>query len=108
MVVSLKEAQEFVTAASTSQLPANGVLQVTVHGQPILLCESEGRYVALSAICPHRGGPLGACPPENGRLFCPMHGWEFEVQTGACVNRPDRPATRYAVRVVGEDIQIQV
>ena len=98
--------QTFVTAASTTQVPANRALQVQVAGRKIVLCELGGEYFALDAECPHRGGPLGACPPENGSLFCPMHGWEFDTRTGTCPTRPDRPPTTYPVRVVGGEIQV--
>ena len=98
----------FITAALTSQVPPGGSFQVTLAGDRIVICELNGEYFALNATCPHRGGPLGICPPENGALICPMHGWKFDIRTGICAERPDRPATTYAVRVVDGEIQLKL
>lgn len=100
--------QSFITVAKCSDVPTNGVLQLEVAGRKVVLCEMDGDYFALEAVCPHKGGPLGACPPEHGSLFCPLHGWEFDVRTGACKTRPDKFAKCYPVRVAGDEIQIAV
>ena len=98
--------ERWITAAKVSEVPPAGVLLRHVAGEGIVLCEMDGQFFALNATCPHKGGPLGLCPPENGALFCPMHGWEFEVRTGECRTRPDKPAKCYPVRVVGDEIQV--
>ena len=100
--------ENFVKAARVADVPKGGARHLFIEGRGIVLCELEGEYFALDAMCPHKGGPLGACPPENGSLFCPMHGWEFDIRTGACKTRPDRPATCYPVRVVGEEIEVSI
>ncbi len=96
----------YLTVAKTADLPASGALEVSVAGRKLVLCELEGEYFAIDAECPHRGGPLGACPPENGHLVCPMHGWQFDIRTGTCPTRPDRPARTYPTRVVHGQIQV--
>lgn len=99
---------DFITAARISQVPLNGALEVQLAGRKIVICELEGKFFALDAVCPHKGGPLGACPPENGVLFCPLHGWGFDVRSGACLTRPDKWAESFPVRVVGDEIQIRL
>jgi nitrite reductase [NAD(P)H] small subunit len=96
----------YVTVAKLSDFPAQGGLDVTLGGRRIALFRTGSEYHALDAICPHRGGPLSAGWVENGRVFCPMHGWEFQLGTGACLTNSERTIRAYAVRILGEEVQI--
>lgn len=98
----------FVTAARIEDIPKGGCRQFEIERRQILICELGGQYYALSAICPHKGGPLGAVPPAGGYLFCPLHGWQFDLRTGACLNRPDKPVPTCPLRVENGQIQIAV
>lgn len=48
----------------------------------IAVFKHEGCIHALDDTCPHRGGPLGKGEIMDGRVFCPLHGWAFELETG--------------------------
>jgi nitrite reductase/ring-hydroxylating ferredoxin subunit len=32
-------------------------------------------------------------------VTCPWHGWQFNVRTGECLDRPDRPVALHPVRL---------
>jgi len=58
----------------------------------------DGSVRALSAICPHRGGPIADGQIDTKVVICPLHLTAFDLTTG-CSNG-DLPAlTVYAVRV---------
>jgi NAD(P)H-dependent nitrite reductase small subunit len=97
---------EFKTVARVHDLPPDGKLVVTVDGLQIALFHSEGAFHALDNACPHRGGPLSAGFTEGGRVFCPLHGWAFELSSGRCFDRPDKPVRCYPLRVCNDEIQI--
>jgi len=42
-----------------------------------------GRIAVIGNHCPHSGGPLGQGMVEAGKVICPLHGWAFDVGTGA-------------------------
>lgn len=88
-----------VDVANAESLAPGQCRTVEVQGQRLALINVEGRYYALDDRCPHRGAPLGAGHVAGERLFCPLHGWEFNVTTGACVTRPDSPIRSYPVAV---------
>jgi nitrite reductase (NADH) small subunit len=48
----------------------------------------DGRCYVLPDRCPHDGQPLSDGFLESTRLVCPRHGWEFDLETGACPGRP--------------------
>ena len=96
----------FVSVAQADSVPIGQGCTVNVHGHEIAIYNLDGHFYALEDRCPHRGGPLGAGVLEGGHVFCPLHGWEFDLKTGACLNRPDRPVKAYATRL--QDGQVQV
>jgi nitrite reductase/ring-hydroxylating ferredoxin subunit len=42
----------------------------------------DGRVRALSAVCPHRGGPLADGQIDSEVVICPLHLNAFELDTG--------------------------
>jgi nitrite reductase (NADH) small subunit len=58
----------------------------------------SGAVRAISAVCPHRGGPLADGQADDAVVICPLHAHVFELATGACrTGQP--PLTAYTVRV---------
>ncbi len=70
-----------------------------VQGRRLTLANVAGDFRVVDDRCPHRGAPLGAGYLDGARLYCPLHGWEFDVTTGACLTRPDLPLKPLAVAV---------
>ncbi len=99
---------EFVSVADAASLPPGQGRTVQVNGLQIALWNLDGEYFCLDDTCPHRGGPLSAGTLEGGAVCCPLHGWGFDVRTGACLERPDRPAKRYPTRIVDGQVQVLV
>jgi phenylpropionate dioxygenase-like ring-hydroxylating dioxygenase large terminal subunit len=65
---------------------------LTVLGQELVLFRSDvdGKVVALSNRCPHRGGALANGTVEHDCVRCPYHGWTFQ-HDGACTAIPANP-----------------
>ena len=57
-------------------------LEVRLGGRGFRIVELAGELVVHATQCPHRLGPLGDSPIEDGCLRCPWHGYRFDVRTG--------------------------
>ncbi|PZD95824.1 Rieske (2Fe-2S) protein [Paenibacillus sambharensis] len=77
---------------SFERLPA----EVTVEGREYYLTRHEGAYVLLSRRCPHAGYTVEV---EGGELFCPLHGWTFDMESGQCLNVKSAALASYKVAV---------
>ena len=54
---------------------------------------SIGDYM-VQRRCPHKGADLGRFGEVDGCvLTCSMHGWQFDLETGECLNHADHPIT---------------
>jgi len=45
--------------------------------------QRDGRLFALENRCPHRQGPLSEGIVGGGRVICPLHSHQFDLQTGS-------------------------
>ena len=75
---------EWYRAADVDELTDGMVKLVVVGDRPIALARHAGAYRALDGRCPHAGGPLAEGSVEDGKLVCPWHGREYELETGRC------------------------
>ncbi|WP_144905563.1 Rieske (2Fe-2S) protein [Halobellus captivus] len=93
--------------ATTDELEPGSSSVVDVDGEQVALFNIEGEYFALSNVCPHQGGPLGQGRVEDNCVYCPWHGWQFDVETGEHVQGEDAVGT-YDVVVEDDEIHIRL
>jgi nitrite reductase (NADH) small subunit len=65
----------------------------------------DGSLRALSAVCPHKGGPIADGQIDNKVVLCPLHLNAFELDTG-CSTTGAAPLRTYRVDI--DDGQIVV
>ncbi len=49
--------------------------------------------------CPHQVTNIPHLALEGTRLTCPKHEWAFDIETGSCVDKGDRPLTEFPHKV---------
>jgi nitrite reductase/ring-hydroxylating ferredoxin subunit/multimeric flavodoxin WrbA len=64
------------------ELSRTEVSQVHAQGTALCLSVRDGRFEAISGVCNHAGGPLGAGRLEGDYVVCPWHYWKFHRSTG--------------------------
>jgi nitrite reductase [NAD(P)H] small subunit len=65
----------------------------------------DGSLRALSAVCPHKGGPIADGQIDDAVVLCPLHTNAFELDTG-CSTTGAAPLQTYPVDL--DDGQIVV
>lgn len=98
----------YVDAAEVASLPPGKGRTVEVKGQKLALFNVGGTFYAIENACPHRAGPLGAGYVEGNEVYCPLHGWAFDLRSGACPTRPDRPVKTFPTRVADGKVWVAV
>ena len=100
---------EFIKVAKASDIAPGEGKAVDAGGKRIALFNIDGAFHAIDDTCTHRGGPLSEGMVEGTQVTCPWHGAVFDVRSGAVLGAPaPRDVARYAVRLNGEDIEIEV
>ncbi len=80
--------------------------RVEVDGRSVAVFLVDGRFRAVGAVCPHRGGPLDEGDVRDNAVFCPLHEWAFDLTTGQRRERPMLSVPVYRVEV--RDAQVWV
>jgi nitrite reductase/ring-hydroxylating ferredoxin subunit len=94
--------------ATRAQIPEGCMRRVEVADRSWVLFNDGGRITAAADVCPHKGAPLSAGEFDDGVVVCPLHGWEFDVQTGECLSMPEWSGLdRATVIVDGEMVYIE-
>lgn len=99
---------EFIPLAKLADIPPGRGL--TVYRGPLMLAlfEKDGETFAIEGTCPHRAAPLGEGWCEHGTVSCPMHGWTFDLRTGECIDRADKPVRVFESRVIDGMVEVRI
>jgi nitrite reductase/ring-hydroxylating ferredoxin subunit/alkylhydroperoxidase/carboxymuconolactone decarboxylase family protein YurZ len=75
----------------------------------VTYCDADGRSVFIyragdelrvyDSRCPHQVTNIPHLALEGKRLTCPKHQWAFDIVTGECVEKGNRPLTRFEHKV---------
>jgi nitrite reductase/ring-hydroxylating ferredoxin subunit len=79
------------------QIPVGEGRAYGVAGEQIAVFRlRDGSLRAVSAVCPHRGGPIADGTIDRSVVMCPLHQHVFELETG-CSTTGAEPLCSYPV-----------
>lgn len=58
---------------------------VELEGEHFYVTRVKQEVRVFDAICPHHASNLTFAQIKNGKVECPLHGWQFDVANGQCV-----------------------
>ncbi len=58
------------------------VTLIKLEGKKICLVKHQNNLYAVQNTCPHAGGILSGGWCKNGHIICPIHRYEYSLQTG--------------------------
>ena len=98
-----------ITIAKVSEIPPGKVKVVETPAGRLAVCNVGGRFYAIDDLCTHDGGSLDQGTLAGQEIECPRHGARFDVTTGKPQCLPAVvPVKTYPVKVVGQDLQIEM
>jgi nitrite reductase/ring-hydroxylating ferredoxin subunit len=80
------------------QIPLGEGRAFGVDGEQVAVFRlRDGTLRALSAVCPHRGGPIADGTIDGQVVMCPLHQHAFDLETG-CSSTGAEPLHAYSVQ----------
>ena len=80
-------------------LPSGEAALVLMNGEDVALFRRGDEIFAIGNESLHQGGSLSDGFVEGDSVTCPLHGWEFDLRSGACMTIPGESVPRYGVTV---------
>jgi nitrite reductase/ring-hydroxylating ferredoxin subunit/alkylhydroperoxidase/carboxymuconolactone decarboxylase family protein YurZ len=78
-----------------------GMTRIECEGRTLLVYRADGACTVYDSHCPHQRTPIPLEALEGRDLRCPKHGWTFDIATGECTAKGDRPLKRYPSKIEG-------
>lgn len=93
---------------SVDQIPCGEGRAFAAGGHQVAVFRRrDGSLRALSAVCPHQGGPIADGQTDNRVVLCPLHMNAFELDTG-CSTTGAAPLRTYPVYLDDGEIVVHV
>ena len=80
---------------------------VRVNNEEIAVFKHQGQLCAMQNACPHEGGQLSAGWIEEGAVVCPLHGYKFDLTSGACATDAKLKAKIFKLAAQGENYTVE-
>jgi NAD(P)H-dependent nitrite reductase small subunit len=77
-------------------------------GSEVALFNAGGKFYALENFCPHKAVPLADSRVYGSTVECDLHGWRFDLRTGACATKKNCSIESYEVSVEDGWIKILI
>ncbi len=82
-----------------------GTTRLTCGGRDLFVHKEDDTIGIYDSHCPHQVTNIPELAIEDRKLVCPKHGWCFDLATGDCIEKGDRPLTGYKWQVVDGRLQ---
>jgi nitrite reductase/ring-hydroxylating ferredoxin subunit/uncharacterized membrane protein len=100
--------EDYEAVIPFEQVEEKKLYRVTASGVPVVLLRQGEQMYAISATCPHAGGPLDEGPLQGDVVECPWHGSRFCMRDGRVLTGPATVnAPRYDVRVRNGQVEVK-
>lgn len=98
----------YFTVAQVGEIEEGHGRAFPVAKRMVAVFLQQGKYYAIDDFCPHQGASLAEGYLDGCTVACPWHHWRFSIEDGSWLDNPKIGVESYKVRVVGQDIQVQV
>ncbi|KAB2874642.1 MAG: Rieske 2Fe-2S domain-containing protein [Burkholderiaceae bacterium] len=78
-----------------ADLAPGGIARVDCDGRGLFVHHGDDGWKVFDSRCPHQGTDITQLALQGTTLTCPKHQWVFDVRSGRCIARGDRPLTQW-------------
>jgi nitrite reductase (NADH) small subunit/3-phenylpropionate/trans-cinnamate dioxygenase ferredoxin subunit len=101
---------QFQTVCRTEDVPEGSARLFVVNEIQLGVFHVEGQFFALDNRCPHAAASLAHGIIERDTVYCRIHHWHFCLRDGTYLDedRPEFNARCFPVRIVGQEVQVEI
>ncbi|MBI2664410.1 nitrite reductase small subunit NirD [Candidatus Woesearchaeota archaeon] len=97
-----------IKVANVNEIPEGSSKIVEAAGKEIAVFNIKGKFFAISNICAHQGGSLGEGFVAGETVTCPLHAWEYDLETGESQTQPGAKVPAYKVIVENDGVFVEI
>jgi len=97
---ALGAAGEWHDVMATKGFKAGRTVRVACDGRGLFVHRHADGWRVYDSRCPHQTTDIPDLALEGHELTCPKHGWQFDIRSGQCTAKGDRPLRQWECKVV--------
>lgn len=99
----------YITIAKTTDFADVSIRSYSIFGKKIgIIKRRDGSFYAIDVACKHQGADLTAGTIVNNIATCHRHQWQYNLETGECLNHESLPLRRYPLIIEKDSIKISL
>lgn len=100
---------EYIKLTTTDEFKTVSVKSFSIMGRKIgIFKRDDGSFFAIETACKHQGADLTKGVIKNMIVTCPRHDWQYNLESGACLNHNSPPLRKHDLIIEGNDIKISL
>lgn len=100
---------EYIAIARISDFDNVSIKSYSVLGRKVgIIKRDDGSYFATEIACKHQGADLTTGTIENNVATCPRHMWQYDLETGECLNHDSAPLRRFRLVIDNDIIKVSL
>ncbi len=101
----LDAAPQWHDVTTAGEIPEKQISYYDCDGRSLFVYRDDTEFRVYDSRCPHQVTNIPHLALNGLTLTCPKHGWVFDVSTGECTDKGDRPLNRFESRVENGRLQ---
>ncbi len=85
--------------APTQDIENQQINYLNCDGRSLFIYRNDNEFRVYDSRCPHQVTNIPHLALEDGVLTCPKHEWSFDVSTGECIKKGNRPLNRFEWKI---------
>jgi len=78
-----------------NEIPEDQITYGGADGRNLFIYRDRRGFRVYDSRCPHQVTNIPHLALDGVRLTCPKHGWAFDVRSGDCIAKGDRPLKQF-------------
>jgi nitrite reductase/ring-hydroxylating ferredoxin subunit len=100
---------DYVKVSTIEELSDKSHKVVKLMGRLVgIIKKEDGSFFAVEASCKHQGADLLSDYRGGGVAVCSRHQWEYDLESGRCLNHDSLPLKHYGLKIEGDDILVSL
>ena len=98
--------RKWVPVARVHAIPVKEGRRVLCGDYEVALFNLSGEYLAVDNRCPHKAGPLADGIVSGKAVFCPLHNWKINLESGCALSGGKGQVKTYPVKILNQKVCI--
>ena len=101
-----REEPRWHDVAALSAVKSGATSRFDCDGRNLFVHRKGKSIKVYDSRCPHQATNIPHLALDGTKLTCPKHEWSFDIETGRCIDKGDRPLTEFPHKIEGRRLLV--